>query len=280
MNKIRAEERGVRSKSSNYGADDVKKAKAFIAITLILVIVGATLIALLTLSYLKKLPAVTLATTSNSSSNSTSTTTAAPTRSINTTLQIGASCLYNNQCPQYAFCEGTCKCPFHYYYNTSGICNIRKTNGAGCSNDFECNTNIGLTCQSGTCQCDSVHFWNSTYVLGGGLPNGRCQNQKTYGMYCSGTATNEFDSVSMSCLSIWNSQITRAYCAQGALYYLNLQYGTCNYIQYRAMGFPCVSGAECDQSYSMCMSAHNDGNKRCVPFPTGYEWNFRIYSKF
>ena len=94
--------------------------------------------------------------------------------------------MYGNQCPQYAFCEGTCKCPLHFYYNgTVGQCNIRKTYGVRCSNNYECNLIIGLVCSS-TCQCDSVHFWNSSYVLGGGLPNGRCQNQKTHGMWFAG----------------------------------------------------------------------------------------------
>jgi hypothetical protein len=174
MYKVRAREKSGSKKdfdTESSSCDNIKTAKAFIVLTVILIITGIDFSILLTLSVENKLIFTTATNTTNSSSaNKTSISNAS-------ILQIGASCMYNYQCPRYAFCEGTCKCPFHYYFNTSAICTMIKTNEAGCSNDFECNTNIGLTCQSGTCQCDSVHFWNSTYVLGGGLPNGRCQNR-------------------------------------------------------------------------------------------------------
>ena len=138
----------------------------------------------------------------------TTTTTTTTSSNSNSTggLSIGQSCLYSNQCPQYAFCSGTCQCPVHYYFNgTAGACNLRKTNGVTCSSDYECNTIVGLVCST-TCQCDSMHYWNSSYVLGGGLPNGRCQNKKTYGMYCP----NYNEGVSgIYYGTFFNSQITR-----------------------------------------------------------------------
>jgi hypothetical protein len=260
--------------------DSVCLAKLFIAITIILTITGIVLLILLSLSIQKilVLPTITNSTTTNSTVNTTLTRSASTSNSTNnSTLQIGASCLYNNQCPQYAFCEGTCKCPFHYYYNASNQCIIKKTNGAGCSNDFECNTNIGLTCQSGTCQCDSVHFWNSTYVLGGGLPNGRCQNQKTYGTSCSGATTNEYASNNY-CSSRWASQINRVSPVTGNGYYFSLSYGSITW-SLGDFGFPCFNTQECRDGASLCMSPNNEGNSRCVPFPTKYIWSGWTYGK-
>ena len=245
-------------------SDSVNLAKIFLASTVILTITGIITMSLLSLTVQNKLITTT----------TTTTTTTTPSDNSTGGFQIGATCMYSNQCPQYAFCEGTCKCPLHFYYNgTAGQCNIRKTYGASCSNNHECNTNVGLVCST-TCQCDSSRFWNSTYVLGGGLANGRCQNQKTHGMWYAGYS-NEL-TYGATAGNAWTSQISRAYCNQG-YWYLNLLYGTCNYIQYRAVGFPCLSHAECDQSHSMCMSSFNDKNKRCVPFPTHYEWDYRIY---
>ncbi len=152
---------------------------------------------------------------------------------------------------------------------------MRKTNGAGCSNDFECYTNIGLTCQSGTCQCDSVHFWNYTYVLGGGLPNGRCQNQKSHGMWGSGY-TNEWGS-GATYGAVWNSQINRVYCNINSGWYLNFQYGTCIYMG--DIDYPCLDTQECRVGYTLCMSPNNDGNKRCVPIPTKFIWTSWTYGE-
>lgn len=128
---------------------------------------------------------------------------------LNTTqLGIGQFCIYNNQCPEKTYCTGTCQCPLNYYVNSStGNCTLRKTNGAACSGDFECNHRIGLRCIIGTCQCETIgYFWNSTYSSGTGTA-GRCQKRKTHGMACSGgdgvTGINYYGS------GTWGSQITR-----------------------------------------------------------------------
>ena len=184
-------------------SDKINQTKLFVASSVILTITGIITTVLLSLSVQNNLIQTTtkMATTSGAADNTTG------------GYQIGATCMYSNQCPQYAFCEGTCKCPLHYYYNgTAGQCNIRKTYGASCSNNHECNTNVGLVCST-TCQCDSSRFWNSTYVLGGGLANGRCQNQKTHGMWGTGVS-NEWGS-GASCSTVWSSQINRVYCVGG-----------------------------------------------------------------
>ena len=180
-------------------SDSIKITKFLIGLIIGLSILGLILCIILGLSIQNKQlfqTTTTTTTTTTTSSNSNST----------GGLSIGQSCLYSNQCPQYAFCSGTCQCPVHYYFNgTAGACNLRKTNGVACSNTFECNTIVGLVCST-TCQCDSMHYWNSTYVLGGGLPNGRCQNRKTHGMYCP----NYNEGVSGIYYVTWfNSQITR-----------------------------------------------------------------------
>ncbi len=106
-----------------------------------------------------------------------------------TNFKIGEYCLTHNQCPLYAFCSGTCQCPKHYYYDPlKEICTIKKTHGASCSNDFECNNNVKLKCISSKCQCESLtlQFWNATYELGGDLPNGRCQKRILNSQSCRG----------------------------------------------------------------------------------------------
>jgi hypothetical protein len=278
MNKIGKDERGItkQDKRSRIGCDDIKQAKLFIAVTVILAITGIVLLILLSLSIQNKLVLPTSTnTTTNTTSNTTLTRSASTSNSTNnSTLQIGASCLYNNQCPQYAFCEGTCKCPFHYYYNSSNQCVVKKTGGEGCSNDIECNGNVGLTCKSGTCQCASVHFWNSTYVLGGGLQNGRCQNLKTYGMSC--TSTSEAASNNL-CNNRWSSQINRVSANSGGGYYFSLSYGTTTWYL-EDSDYPCFHTQECSEN-TLCMSPNNDRNNRCVPIPTRYIWNGWAYGK-
>jgi hypothetical protein len=116
-----------------------------------------------------------------------------PTSTIKTTTSskiqysIGQKCQYNYQCPEKAYCESTCQCPQHYYFDLpSGNCTQRKTYNITCTDDYECNTVIGLKCST-TCQCDTSQFWNSTYVMGTGVPLGRCQNKKVHGMACTGS---------------------------------------------------------------------------------------------
>lgn len=123
----------------------------------------------------------------------------------NSKLVVGQTCQYSNQCQEKAFCNGTCQCPVHYYQITIGNCTLRKTYAAACSKDYECNHNVGLKCLTGTCQCDSPRFWNSTYVVGTGIPNGRCQNRKVYGATCTGS-----DCINgASCSSSYNAQSPR-----------------------------------------------------------------------
>ena len=257
--------------------DSTCLAKLFVASTIILVVLGVVLTILLSLSIQNKL---FLTTTNNTTTNTTANTTATRSASTsnstnNSTLQIGASCMYNNQCPQYAFCEGTCKCPFHYYYNSSNQCVVKKTGGEGCSNDIECNKNVGLTCKSGTCQCASVHFWNSTYVLGGGLQNGRCQNLKTYGMSC--TSTSEAASNNL-CNNRWSSQINRVSANSGGAYYFSLSYGSTTWYL-EDVDYACFHTQECREGATLCMSPNNDGNNRCVPIPTRFIFYGVTYGK-
>ena len=257
----------IKDRTKKLKCDRVLLAKLFIASTVILTISGIILSILLSLSVQNKLIQTTTTTTTTLSSSNNST----------GGVTIGESCVYSNQCPQYAFCEGTCKCPLHYYFNgTVGKCNIRKTYGVSCSSNYECNTIVGLICST-TCQCDSVHYWNSTYVLGGGLPNGRCQNVKTHGQACNSWAEASSGTTGLTYGSPWSTQISRCYCQQSG-WYLNHKYGTCYYYQTN-MGYSCLHSSECEQGNTVCMSANLDGNKRCVPQPNRYEWGNWIYSR-
>jgi hypothetical protein len=127
-------------------------------------------------------------------------------RIINGDLSIGQYCQLSNQCPQNAFCSGTCQCPLHYYFNTtSGKCNKRKTNGVSCTSDYQCYINVGLRCQT-TCQCDSTKYWNSSFLVIGGLSLGRCQNRKVFGMTCS----SSYEGVpNIAYVISFNSQVLR-----------------------------------------------------------------------
>ena len=75
-----------------------------------------------------------------------------------------------------------------FYYDTASSrnCTLRKTMNAACTFDFECNSILGLTCISGSCQCNyKFKYWNSTYNTGISPIVGRCQNKKAHGTQCS-----------------------------------------------------------------------------------------------
>jgi hypothetical protein len=243
--------------------DDIKLTKYLVAVTIIVALTALLMIILFGISVNQKhilVPTTTSVTTTKGGNL--------------TDLSIGQYCLYNNQCPQNAFCSGTCQCPLHYYYNTTiGVCIIRKTNAIACTADFECNINVGLRCST-TCECDSTRYFNSTFINGGGFPNGRCQNKKGFGMSCP--ASNE-GTTGINYANYFGSQIRRCWCESGWDWYLNLNSGKCWY-NYRMYEVPCFSNAECHQAYGMCMDKYNDGNKKCENIPT-IQWYQTVRGK-
>ena len=134
-----------------------------------------------------------------------STTTLNP--NTNDSYAIGQLCQYNYQCPQKAYCNISCQCPLHYYENPiSGNCTQRQSYNKSCTYNYQCNQYVGLYCINNTCQCNTfLQFWNTTYVLGNGIPNGRCQNLKVHGMACTGNdVANQ-----IACGGYFGAQTTR-----------------------------------------------------------------------
>ena len=202
-----------------------------------------------------------------------------------TQFAIGQLCQYNNQCPDKAFCSGTCKCPKNFYYNeTSGICIIRKTFNAVCNQNYECNIVVGLSCQSSRCLCGRTQFWNTTYYsgLGMGIQLGKCQKQKTQGMPCVSwpwSVTTEMVHGTL-CRYENGAQVNRAQCGFAwwwqTEWYHDWALGTCTF-PYKTNQQACNHPNECSSyNYNLCYKAA-DGVRRTFTIPTifwrsGYHW--------
>jgi hypothetical protein len=203
----------------------------------------------------------------------TSTTTASPTANTYTSVKIGAKCSYNYECPEKAFCYGTCMCPDTYYFNSiNGKCVLRKSESSPCNNDYECNLNVGLKCISTTCQCNTKYqFWNSTFYTLLGFPTGgRCQNKKVFGMQC----TNSGDTISgMNCWSNFGSSVSRAFCCCSNYY--SLENANCD--AFKRNNDLCTHPSEATYgSNNLCYKSPTDNVRRTFPVPT-MAWTSSYY---
>ena len=93
-------------------------------------------------------------------------------------------------------CNGTnyftCECPtLQYYDNIEGKCQPQMLNDSTCSQLDACRSDLGLSCQDDTCQCDStIQFWNVT----------KCDNYLTYKKgICTSNSECNFDTTVLIC---------------------------------------------------------------------------------
>lgn len=73
-------------------------------------------------------------------------------------------------------CTGAkCQCASTEYFVESSLsCLNRTLNNTACSSNNTCRVDLGLSCQSGLCQCDlSAKFWH--------VAQGKCMDYMTYG---------------------------------------------------------------------------------------------------
>ncbi len=76
-----------------------------------------------------------------------------------TAYQYGSSCSANYTCQyltQNTYCNGTCKCQPLQYFNTNiKYCGNQLTNNQACSISSDCRGDLGLSCISGICSCNT-----------------------------------------------------------------------------------------------------------------------------
>ena len=76
-----------------------------------------------------------------------------------TALSYGSSCSANYTCQyltQNTYCNHTCKCQVLQYFNTNiKYCSNQLTNYQACSLSTDCRGDLGLSCISGICSCNT-----------------------------------------------------------------------------------------------------------------------------
>ena len=81
-------------------------------------------------------------------------------------VSFGNICYGNHTCQyltQNTFCNGTCQCALFQYFNTNQYyCVNQLLINQSCILTTDCRTDLGLSCQTGVCQCNTSSFWNGS----------------------------------------------------------------------------------------------------------------------
>jgi hypothetical protein len=67
--------------------------------------------------------------------------------------------LFSSECRSPMICSHyQCKCPLlnNFFNSYNKTCELKKSFNQHCSSNFECNQNLGLSCQHGNCMCDPI----------------------------------------------------------------------------------------------------------------------------
>ena len=188
-------------------------------------------------------------------------------------INIGQICSYSNQCPENAYCQGTCQCPDNYYVDlTAGTCTASQgyQAAAGCTYTYQCNKIQRLSCISSKCDCEPVSmYWDSTFSNGGGAITGRCANKKGVGKASTAT-TQGISGVALGIAGGSFITVAVCYCDYTKGYKLNFDTGLCDAEYYEHY---CHSSLECRVDGSFCMAIYSDSIKRCIAFPTKFWLN-------
>lgn len=107
-----------------------------------------------------------------------------------------------------------CKCITNKYFVYSSLTCVDKTkNNTQCTSNNTCRADLGLSCQSGLCQCDStLQFWNAVqdkcvaFMSNGGIGctiDSHCQIAK--GLICNLTLNSTCGTCSCPWDYFWNA---------------------------------------------------------------------------
>ena len=180
---------------------------------------------------------------------------------------IGRPCSSSGDCIANAYClmasqasVGICSCVTSYYFDTAtSACLTRVTAYQPCTYDYQCLEYKRLKCTSGTCQCPSTMFWNSTYL--------ECQFLKVPYSICTSTGSNT-ECISNAVCWPTPSSIPVNKCICGTMWYnyywwwYNPTTGLCEYKSYA--GSPCTYDRQCVDFAYCTYTAASPNQKICV----------------
>ncbi len=105
-------------------------------------------------------------------------------------LLENSNCSNPSECFDNLLCvNNTCQCAMvDYYASNLKKCVPKTLNNTACTTDHTCRTDLGLSCQNSTCQCNSTYkFWKNTASS--------CINYLSFGDVC--IATKECNATSL-----------------------------------------------------------------------------------
>jgi len=198
--------------------------------------------------------------------------------------------------------NGQCQCTFDMYFDAATLaCVARTKNNTACTTSNTCRVDLGLTCQSGFCQCDATtKFWHATqdsciafmtYTNTGCTidshciatkslicnlsPSGNpcnCPSTSTSGMCdCKRVINSEFYWNGFTCVAAksYGSSCTNTYECKSLTNYLSCQSGVCTLLQ---KDMTCTLDAQCDFNFFLVCST-TTGKCACA---TGYYWDVTL----
>ncbi|CAF4620437.1 unnamed protein product [Rotaria sp. Silwood1] len=161
------------------------------------------------------------------------------------------------QCSTQLPTAGTCDCLTNQYWWTgNNTCMQQLSYNSSCSFDYQCLTNLSLSCSSSTnptsCQCADNYWYNSTKCTPKFLSGSTCTNA----IQCDNT-------VSLSC----NLTTYTCTCNES----INVWDGT-DCVARRSIGGECSSNSECLASQNLVCATTGVWAGTCA-CPTNYYWN-------
>jgi hypothetical protein len=195
--------------------------------------------------------------------------------------------------------SGQCQCAFDYYFDAATLtCVPRTKNNTACTTSNTCRVDLGLSCLSGFCQCDtSTKFWHATqetcitfmtYAGTGCTADSNCISSKslvctitvssnqcdcpttsTSGMCdCKRVVNSEFYWNGFTCLAAksYGSACTSTYECKSLTDYVTCRSSVCSLLP---KGETCTLDAQCDHYFYLTCST-TSGKCDCM---TGYYWD-------
>lgn len=164
------------------------------------------------------------------------------------------SCFFAIECYGDMNCvSGFCLCldtNTHYFNSTYLMCESKTLNNTECASNNTCRSDLGLSCESNLCQCDSLsHYWDSTV----------CTLYQTYGQACSSSILCD-PHKNLVCSS------TNLNCSCNSTMYYNSSTLSCNHK--KSLGEPCVNDYECNELDRLFCSVVS---QECVLCPTRWK---------
>ncbi|CAF1005154.1 unnamed protein product [Rotaria sordida] len=161
------------------------------------------------------------------------------------------------QCSTQLPTAGTCDCLTNQYWWTgNNTCMQQLSYNSPCSFDYQCLTNLSLSCSSSTspssCQCADNYWYNST----------KCTPKFLSGATCSSSIQCD-NTVSLSC------NLTAQTCTCNESIYV---WDGTQCVARRSIGGACSSNNDCLASQNLVCATTGVWNRTCA-CPTNYYWN-------